>query len=89
MFLETSCKIQFNEDDPNHNHHHQEPQENQGLPPSMGRFLTTIFHLTSQVLYIFWKPQAKSNSMKMTQTIMITISNLRRMEDVLQVWGGS
>ena len=43
MFLETSGKIQFNEDDPNHYDHLQEPQENQGLPPSMGRFLITIF----------------------------------------------
>ena len=37
----------------------------------------------------FWKPQAKSSSMKMTPSIMITIRNLRRMEDVLQVQGGS
>ena len=37
----------------------------------------------------FCKPQTKSSSMKMTPTIMITIRNLRRMEDVLQVQGGS
>ena len=53
VFLEISDKIQFNEDDPIHHDNHQEPQENQGFPPSMGIFLTTIFHLTPQVLYIF------------------------------------
>ena len=53
----------------------------------MGRFLTTIFHLTS-VIY-FWNPQAKSTSMKITPTFMITIKNLSMMEDVFQVLGGS
>ena len=53
IFLETSGKIQFNEDDPNHHDHHQESQEDGGCPPSTGRFLTSIFHLTPQVLYIF------------------------------------
>ena len=43
IFLETSGKIQFDEDDPNHHDHHQEPQEDGGRPPSTGRFLTTIF----------------------------------------------
>ena len=42
IFMETSGKIQFNEDDPNHHDHHQEPQEDGGRPPSTGRFLTTI-----------------------------------------------
>ena len=27
IFLETSAKTQLNEDDPNHQDHHQEPQE--------------------------------------------------------------
>ena len=52
-FLETSGKFQFNEDDPNHHDHHQEPHEDGGYPPSMGRFLTPIFHLTPQLLHIF------------------------------------
>ena len=56
--------------------------------PNMGRFLTTIFYLISKY-YIFWKPQAKSNSMKMNPTIMIMIRNLRMIEDILLVWGGS
>ena len=51
--LETLGKIQFNEVDPNHYDHHQEPHEGGGCPPSMGRFLKTIFYLTPQVLYIF------------------------------------
>ena len=51
--METSYKIQFSEDDPNHHDHHQEPHENEGHPPSTGMFLTTIFHLKTQVLYIF------------------------------------
>ena len=46
IFLETSVKIKFNGDDPNHHDHHQEPQEYGGCHPSMRRFLTTIFHLT-------------------------------------------
>ena len=41
--LETLGKIQFNEVDPNHYDHHQEPHEGGGCPPSMGRFLTTFF----------------------------------------------
>ena len=43
----------MNEDDPNHHDLHQEPQEDKGHPPSIGRFLTIIFHLTPQVLYSF------------------------------------
>ena len=31
--------IHFNEDDANHHDRHQEPQEDQGHHPSMGRFL--------------------------------------------------
>ena len=105
--LEISGKIQLNEDDPNYPYHHQEPQEDGRCPPSMGRFLTTIFHLTPKY-YIFletsgkikfnedepnhhdldkepqkygghpyfWNPQAKSMSMKITPTFMITIRNL-------------
>ena len=53
IFLETSVKIQFNEDDPNHYYHLQEPHEDGGRPPSTGRFLTTILDLTHQVSYIF------------------------------------
>ena len=45
--------FRFSEDDPNYHDHHQEPQEDRGCPPSMGRFLTTIFNLTPKVLYIF------------------------------------
>ncbi len=48
---------------------------------------STLFK-TPSIIY-FWKPQAKSSSMKMTPTIMITIRNLWRMNDLLQVWGGS
>ena len=46
--METSGKIQLNEDGPNH---HDNYQEDKGHHPNMGRFLTTIFHLTSKVLY--------------------------------------
>ena len=35
--------IRFSEDDPSHHDHHQEPQQDGGHPPSMWRFLTTIF----------------------------------------------
>ena len=52
IFLETSGKIQFNEDDPYHYDHYQDPLDDTGHPPSMGRFLTTIFQFTPQVLYI-------------------------------------
>ena len=51
--ISINTTFRFSEDDPNHHDHHQEPQEDGGYPPSMGRFLTTIFHLTPQVLYIF------------------------------------
>ena len=44
--------IQFNEDDLNHHDHHDESQDDGGYPPSLGMFLTTLFHLTSQVLHI-------------------------------------
>ena len=58
IFLESSGKIQFNEDDPNNHDHHQEPQEDGRRPPStslpsMRTFLTTIFLLTTKVLNIF------------------------------------
>ena len=43
---------------------------------------------TTSVIY-FWNPQAKSTSMKITPTFMITIRNLSMMEDVFQVLGGS
>ena len=43
---------------------------------------------TTSVIY-FWNPQAKSTSMKITPTFMITIRNLSMMEDALQVLGGS
>ena len=46
----------MNEDDPNNHNPHQEPQEppeDKGYPPSIGMFLTIVFHLTPQVLYIF------------------------------------
>ena len=43
---------------------------------------------TTSVIY-FWNPQAKSTSMKITPTFMITIRNLSIMEDVFQVLGGS
>ena len=42
--METSGKIQFNEDDPNHHDHHQDPQEDHGHPPSMGTFLNHYDH---------------------------------------------
>ena len=54
--MKMSGKIQFNEDDSNHHDPHQEPQEpqeDQGCHANTGRFLTTIFHLICQVLYIF------------------------------------
>ena len=54
--LKAVWPIQFNEDDPKHHNDYQEPkepQEDQGHPPSMGRFLMDIFHITPQVLYIF------------------------------------
>ena len=70
IFLETSCKIKFNEDEPNHHDLDQEPQEDWGHP-------------------YFWNPQAKSTSMKITPTFMITIRNLSMMEDVFQVLGDS
>ena len=54
-FLETSGKIKFNEDDDNNHNHRHEPQEDGEPPPSVGRFLTTIFHLIPKVLYIFGK----------------------------------
>ena len=41
----------------------------------MGRFLITIFHLNPKY-YIFLKPQAKSSSMKITQTSTITSRTL-------------
>ena len=47
------------------------------------------FSLNTTSITYFLKPQEKSSSMEMTPTIMITIRNLRRMEDALQVWGGS
>ena len=75
-FLEISGKIHFNEDDSNHYDHHHEPQDDGGCPPSLGRFLTYLY-----------KPQEKSSSMEMTPTIMISIRNLRRMEDVLPSMG--
>ena len=37
----------------NHYDHHHDPLDDNGHPPSIWRFLTTIFHLTPQVLYIF------------------------------------
>ena len=37
-----SVQILFNEDDPNHHDHHQEPHEDGGCPPSTGRFLMVI-----------------------------------------------
>ena len=40
----------------------------------------------SIVLYIFWDPQAKSTSIKITPTFMITIRNLSLMEDVFKYW---
>ena len=55
-FLESSDKIQLNDDRSNHHdphQEHQEPQEDKGCPQSIKRFLTTIFNLTPQVLYIF------------------------------------
>ena len=51
IFLVTSGKTQFNEDYINHHDNYDEPQDDGGCPPSMGMFLTTLFHLTSQVLH--------------------------------------
>ena len=47
------------------------------------------FPLNTPSIIYFWKPQAKSSSMKMNPTIMIMIRNLRRIEDILHVWWGS
>ena len=44
IFLETSGKIQFNEDDPNSHDHHKELMKDGGNPPSLRRFRTTILH---------------------------------------------
>ena len=57
IFLETSDKIKFNEDDPNHYYHHQDPLNDK------------VFF--SEHPNYFWKSQAKSSSMKMTPTIII------------------
>ena len=74
------------------------PSSSSSPPPSKSAPLTLEARRASQWAYnslntpsiiYFWKPQAKSSSMKMTPSIMITIRNLRRMEDVLQVQGGS
>ena len=56
-----------------------------------GEVPDNIFPLVvlSIVLYIFWDPQPKFTSMKITPTFMITIRNLSIMEDVFQVLGGS
>ena len=53
IFSETLDKIQFNENDFSHPDSHQECQDVQECPPSPGRFLMTIFQLTSYVSYIF------------------------------------
>ena len=44
--------IKFNEDKTKHHDHHQEPRKDGGCPPSMGSFLTTIFHLIPPQLSI-------------------------------------
>ena len=44
--------LQEDQGHPNHNYDHQEDQGQ-----SIGKFLTTIFHLTPQVLYIFGNPR--------------------------------
>ena len=41
--ININTNLRFSEDDPSHQDHHQEPQEDGGNPPSMWRFLTTIF----------------------------------------------
>ena len=50
--METSGKIQFNENDPNNHDHHHKTQDDGGYPPSMGMFLTTIYNLHPKY-YIF------------------------------------
>jgi len=81
--MSMSINININsEDDPSHQDHHQEPQEDVDVPDKN-------FPLNTISIIYFWKPQEKTSSMKMIQTIMIIICNLRRMGDVLQVSGGS
>ena len=58
IFLETSDKIKFNEDDPNYHDYHQDTLEYGWHPPSMGRFLATIFYLISKY-YIFLETSFK------------------------------
>ena len=50
--INININIRISEDDPSHEDHHQEPQEDGGFPQSIGRFLTTIFHLTPPQLSI-------------------------------------
>ena len=84
-----SSIIQFWEpqaDDPNHHDSHeepQEPQENKGHSPSIGRFLIIIFHLTPSIIH-FWKPHSlqshKLNPLtlsKQSHGNSICISNLQ------------
>ena len=42
--INININIRFSKDDPSHQDHRQEPQEDGGHPPSMWRFLTSIFH---------------------------------------------
>ena len=60
-------------------------------PPSSkkGDVPDNNFSLNTPSIIYFWKPQAKSSSMKMTLIIIITTRNLMRMNDILQLQGGS
>jgi len=57
--------------------------------PLNGEIADNHFLLNTTSITYFWKPEEKSNSMEMTSNIMITIRNLRMLENVLQIWGVS
>ena len=42
--ININTNFKFSEDDPSHQDHYQGPQQEGGHPPSMWRFLTTIFN---------------------------------------------
>ena len=78
------CKIQFIGYNPSYHDHHQEGQDDQECPPSIGRFLMPIFPPKSLSVIYFCKALAKSSSMEMTPFIMITIRKVRMISNIPQ-----
>ena len=72
IFLETSDKNQFNDDDSRHHANHQEDQDDQKCPPTSRRFLIGFLREKIQCIIYFWKPQMKNSSMIMNPDIMTT-----------------